>query len=86
MNGMKWKAMNLMQKIATIVAWVAVLLLVVSKVKPELFPIDMAYPGIALLTVCEGLVYWSYKRKWAYLLIAAAAICMACFILELCLL
>ena len=85
MNGMKWKEMNLVQKVATIVAWIAVLVMVVSKVQPDLFPIDMAYPTIALFTVCEGVVYWSYKRKWAYLLIAAAVISMACFVAELCL-
>jgi hypothetical protein len=31
-------------------------------------------------------VYWKEKRKWAYLLIAAAVICIACTILELMLL
>jgi hypothetical protein len=47
---------------------------------------DMAYPAIAVFTVCEAVVYWKNKRTWAYLLIAGAVISMACFILELCLL
>ena len=33
-----------------------------------------------------AVVYWKEKRKWAVLLIAAAVICLACFVLELLLL
>jgi hypothetical protein len=39
-----------------------------------------------VVTLCEAVVYWKEKRKWAYLLIAAAVICIACVILELMLL
>ena len=83
---MKWKDMTLVEKVASIVACVGLLLMVVSKIQPDLFPIDMVYPAIALITVCEAVAYWKQKRKWAYLLIAGAVISTACFILELCLL
>jgi hypothetical protein len=30
----------------------------------------------------EAVIYWKEKRKWAWLLIAAAVICMACVVLD----
>ena len=78
----KWKEMSGLHKVATVVACIAALMFVVSKVWPELLPMDLTYPAIALFTVCEALIYWKEKRKWAWLLIAAAVVSLACFILE----
>ena len=83
---MKWKNMSLSHKIATVIAGLAVVVWLICKVKPTLFPVDPTYPAIAVVTVCEAVVYWKDKRKWAYLLIAGAVICLACFLLELMLL
>ena len=83
---MKWKSMPLSHKIATIIAGLAVVVWLIPKVKPDLFPFNPTYPAIAVFTVCEAVVYWKDKRKWAYLLIAGAVICLACFLLELMLL
>ena len=83
---MNWKNMPLSHKIATIIAGLAVVVWLISKVKPTLFHFDPTYPAIAVVTICEAVVYWKEKRKWAYLLIAAAVICIACVILELMLL
>ena len=79
---MNWKNMPISHKIATIVSIIAVLVWVVYKVKADLFPIDPTYPAIAVFTVCEAVIYWKSKRKWAYLLIAGAVISLACFLLE----
>ena len=79
---MNWKNMPLSHKIATVIAGIAVLFWVIHQVQPNLLPIDPTYPSIAVFTVCEAVVYWKQKRKWAYLLIAGAVISMACFILE----
>ena len=83
---MKWKNMPLSHKIATIIAGLAVVVWLICKVKPTLSPVDPTYPAIVVVTVCEAVVYWKDKRKWARLLIAAAVICLACFLLELMLL
>ena len=83
---MKWKSMSLSHKIATIIAGLAVVVWLINKVQPNLLPIDPTYPAIAVFTLCEAVVYWKDKRKWACLLIAAAVICLACFLLELMLL
>ena len=83
---MKWKNMPLSHKIATVIAGLAVVVWLIQHVKPDLFPIDATYPAIVVVTVCEAVVYWKDKRKWAYLLIGAAVICLACFLLELMLL
>lgn len=83
---MDWKSMPPSHKVATVIACIAVLFWLVSTIQPELLPIDLTYPAVAAVTVCEAVVYWENKRKWAYLLIAGAAISMACFILELLLL
>ena len=83
---MKWKSMPLSHKIATIIAGLVVVVWLICKVKPTLFPVDPTYPAIAVVTLCEAVVYWKTKRKWAYLLIAGAVISGACTILELMLL
>jgi hypothetical protein len=79
---MNWKNMSRSHKIATVIAGIAVLLWVIHQVQPNLLPIDPTYPSIAVFTVCEAVVCWKQKRKWAYLLIAGAVISLACFILE----
>ena len=78
--------MFLSQKIFTVIAGLAVVVWLICKVKPTLFPVDPTYPAIAVVTFCEAVVCWKENRKWAYLLIAGAVISLGCFILELCLL
>ena len=80
---MNWKTMPLSHKIATAIACLAAVVWMISNIKPNLFPIDPTYPAIAVFTLCESVVYWKEKRTWAYLLIAAAVICLASFALEL---
>jgi hypothetical protein len=75
--------MPLSHKIATVISCLAVLLWLISKVKPDLFPFDPTYPAIAVFTLCEAVVYWNKKCIWACLLFAAAVISLGCFILEL---
>ena len=79
---MNWQNMPLSHKISTIISGLAVVVWLIHKVKPDLFPFDHNYPAIAVVTLCEAVVYWKEKRKWAYLLIAGAVISMACFLLE----
>ena len=83
MNMNNFKNMPLSHKIATIIAGLAVVLWLIPHVSPDLLPFDPTYPAIAVFTVCEAVVYWQEKRKWAWLLIAAAVISMAFFVLEL---
>ena len=78
---MNWKNMPLAHKIATVISWLAVAVWAISKVKSDLFPIDPTYPAIAVFTLCEAVVYWSTKRKWAYLLIAGSVISIVCSLL-----
>ncbi len=78
---MNWKNMPLSHKIATVIAGIAFVVWLIFKVKPDLLPIDLTYPAIAVFTVCEAVVCWNNKRKWSYLLIAGAVISFACFIL-----
>ena len=80
---MNWKNMSLSQKIATIIAGLAVAVWLLHQVQPNLLPMDPTYPAIAVFTICEAVAYWKDKRKWAYLLIAGAVISFACFLLEL---
>ena len=82
-EALDWKNMSLSQKIATVIAGLAVVVWLIHKVKPDLFPIDPTYPAIAVVTACEAVVYWKNRQKWAYLLIAGAVISLACFLLEL---
>lgn len=83
---MNWNKSTPMQKVALVIACIAVLIKVVFEMKPDLFPIDPTYPAIAVFTVCEAVACWKEKRKWAYVMIAGAVVSMAFFILELCLL
>ena len=83
---MNWKTMPLAHKIATVISWIAVAVWLIGNLKPDLFPIDLTYPAVAVFTLCEAVVYWEKKRKWAYLLIAGTVVMMACFVLELLLL
>ena len=80
---MNWKNMSVSQKIATVIAGLAVVIWLIPKVKPDLLPIDPTYPAIAVFTICEAVVCWSSKRKWSYLLIAGAVISLGFSILEL---
>ena len=75
--------MPLSHKIATVIAGLAVVVWLICKVKPTLSPVDPTYPAIVVVTVCEAVVYWKDKRKWAYLLIAGAVISLGFFVLEL---
>jgi glucose-6-phosphate-specific signal transduction histidine kinase len=79
---MNWKNMPISHKIATIISALAVLVWVIQKVKPDLFPIDLFCPAIAVFTACEAVVCWKNRRTWSYLLIAGAVISIACFFLE----
>ena len=80
---MNWKNMPLYHKIATVISGIAVVVWIVGFVKPDLLPFDPTYPAMAVFTVCEAVVYWKNKRKWAYLLIAGAVISLAFYILEM---
>ncbi len=80
---MNWKNMPLAHKIATVVACIAVVVWMIPNIQPELLPVDLTYPSIAVFTVCEAVIYWDSKKKWSILLIVAAVISMACYILEL---
>lgn len=80
---MNWKNMTLSRKIATVVAALAGMVWLIHRVKSDLFPFDPSYPAIALFTACEAVVCWKDNRKWAYLLIGAAVVSFACFLLEL---
>lgn len=83
---MNWKDMTFAHKVVTVIAGIAALIGVIGMIKPNLFPIDTVTPAIAVFTLCEAVVNWNEKRKFSILLIAAAVISMACFILELMLL
>lgn len=80
---MSRKNMSASQKIATVISGLAVAVWLISKVKPDLLPVNPTYPAIAVFTACEAVVCWNVKRKWSYLLIVGAVICLASFILEL---
>ena len=79
---MNWKNMPFSHKIATIISFIPVVVWIIFKVKPDLFPFDPTYPAIAMFTVCEAVVYWNTKRKWAYLMIAGAVVSLAFLVLE----
>ena len=83
---MSWKNMPLSHKIATVISGLAVVVWLIPKVKPALFPFDPTYPAIVVFALCEAVVYRKKKRTWACLLIASAVISLGCFILELMLL
>ena len=75
--------MPLSHKIATIISGLAVVVWLIPRVKADLLPFDPTYPAIAVFTVCDAVLCWNNRRKWAYLLIAGAVISIACFVLEL---
>ena len=79
---MKWKDMPLSHKILTVIAGLAVVVWLICKVKPNLFPVDPTYPAIAVFTICEAVVCWPKQRKWSILLIVGAVISLAFFLLE----
>ena len=80
---MNFKNMTISQKISTIVACLAAFVWMIHNLSPNLFPIDPTCPAIAVFTVCEAVVCWNDKRKWAYLLIAGAVISIAFFFVDL---
>ena len=79
---MNWKNMPISHKIATIISVIAVLVWLIYKVKPDMFPINPTYPAIAVFTICEAVVYWKNKRIWSFILIASAVISLTCYFLE----
>ena len=80
---MNWKKMPLSHKIATVISGLAIVVGLIPYVKSDLLPFDPTYPAIAVFTVCDAVLCWNNRRKWAYLLIAGAVISIACFVLEL---
>ena len=78
---MNWKNMPLSHKIATIISGLAVAVWLIHQVKSDLLPFDPTYSAVAVFTVCEAVICWKEKRKWAYLLIAGAVISVACSVL-----
>ena len=80
---MKWNEMSLMQKIGTVLIFVGAALMLIGVMKPALFPVDMTTIALVVMSVGEALDHWEKKRKWAYLFIAAAVICLACYLLAL---
>ena len=85
-EALDWKNMSLTQKNATVIAGLAIVVWLVYKIQPNLLTFDPTYLAIAVVTCCETVVYWKNNRKWAYILIAGAAISFASFLLELMLL
>jgi predicted membrane protein len=79
----KWKDMTAMQKAGFIILCIGAALMVISWVKPTLFPIGMTTPALVIMSVGEAMDYWQKNRKMAWLFIAAAVICLACSLLEL---
>ena len=82
----KWNDMTPLEKVIFVITCIGAAFVVLANSKPDLFPINLTYPIIALVTVLEAVACWKKKRKWAYLLIAGTVISLGCFILELCLL
>ena len=81
-----WKDMTPMEKVALIVSCIAAFVVALALRNKNLFPVDITSPVIAIITAFDALVCWKKNRKMAYLLLAAAVISLACFVLELCLL
>ena len=77
-----WFNVGEYKKLPTVISLLAVAVWLIFKVKPDLIPVDLTYPVIAVVTVCEAVAYWKQNRKWAYLLIAGAVISMAFTLLE----
>ena len=83
---LNWKDMTSIQKTGFIIICLGAILMAVSILKPDLFPVNMTTPAIVVITVGEAMNYWEKSKKWTWLFIGAAVIAVACFILELCLL
>ena len=81
----KWNDMTPMEKIALIVSCIAAFAVALALRNQDVFPVDIVCPAIAVATALEALAYWKKNRKLAYLMIAAAVVSLAFFILELCL-
>ena len=60
---MNWEKMPLSHKIATVISGLAVVVWLISKVKPDLFPFNPTYPAIAVFTLCEAVVYWKKRTR-----------------------
>lgn len=78
-----WKDMTPLQKVALIASCIAALLVALALRDPDLFPINMTFPAITVITGFEALAYWKENRKLAYLLIAGAVVSAAAFLVEL---
>ena len=77
--------MTPLEKVALIVSCIAAFVVALAMRNQDLFPVDITCPAIAVATALEALAYWKKNRKLAYLMIAAAVVSLAFFILELCL-
>lgn len=82
MKRVNWKDMPPAHKIAAVIAGIAFAFWVIAQLKPDLLPIDPTCISIAVVSLCEAVIYWKEKRKWAWLLIVAAVICLACVVLD----
>lgn len=83
---MKWKDMTSMQKSGFVILCIGAVLMVLGIAKPDLFPVNMTTPALVIMSVGETMDHWEKQRKWAWLFAGAGIICLACFVLELCLL
>ena len=81
----KWKEMTSLQKAGFIVLCLGAVLMLAGVVKPDLFPVEMTYPAIVIMSAGEAMDYGEKNRKWAWLFAGAGAICLVCFLLGLCL-
>ena len=81
-----WKDMTSMQKNGFIILCIGAVLMAASIMKPDLFPVSMTTPALAVMSVGEAMDYWQKNKKWAWLFAGAAVISMVVFVLELCLL
>ena len=79
----KWKDMTPLEKAAFIVSCIAAFIIALTLREKDHFSVDITCPAIAIATAFEALAYWKKNRKLAYLLLAAAVISLAVFILEL---
>ena len=82
----KWNNMTPMQKAGFVITCIGAALAAIAILKPDLFPVSISTPAIAVMCLGEAMDYWHKKRKWALLFAGAAVISMAAYILELCLL
>lgn len=83
----KWKDMTTLQRVGIIITFIGAALVIVAMLKPDLLPVNIdTTVAIAIMSAGEAMERWEKNRKLAWLLAGAAAICTACYILELCLL